>query len=173
MRGTVRIIADAMHIDSRTLLRAVALVCALLPQFAEAAEPAPHYVSLRRDQGFLREGPGYSYRILWVYQHKDYPLEVVASFDAWRRVKDVDGTVGWMHRTQLSDRRTVLFVGFVKSPLRDDDDPASKIVAYAAPGVVAHLKACKPRVCEVEAGDTDGWVDRRNIWGVGVDEVVQ
>ena len=55
----------------------------------------------------------------------------------------------------------------------DDDDPASKIVAYAAPGVVAHLKACKPRVCEVEAGDTDGWVDRRNIWGVGVDEVVQ
>ncbi len=162
-----------MLIDSRTMLRAAALACVLLPQIAHAAEPAPHFVSIRHDQAFLREGPGYSYRILWVYQHKDYPFEVVASFDAWRRVKDADGTVGWMHRTQLSDRRTVLFVGFTKSPLRDDDDPSSKIIAYAAPGVVAKLKACKPQVCEVEAGGTDGWVDRRNIWGVRVGEVFE
>ncbi len=91
-------------------------------------------------------------------------MKILASFDAWRRVKDVDGTVGWMHRTQLSDRRSVLFVGFTKSPLRSDSDPKSKIVAYAAPGVVAWLKACEPSACDVEASGTEGWVDKRNIW---------
>ena len=93
--------------------------------------------------------------------------------DAWRKVKDVDGTVGWMHHTQLTDKRTVLFVGFTKSDLHATDDPTSKVVAHAQPGVVARLKACKPQVCEVEASGTDGWVDKRNIWGVGVGEVFQ
>jgi SH3-like domain-containing protein len=161
-----------MTADSRFLHCAVAFLC--LFAVAAAADPppdAPHYASLRRDKAFLREGPSYAHRILWIYQHKDYPLRIVASFDAWRRVKDVDGTVGWMHMTQLSDKRTVLFIGFTKSPLRREDDPDAKIVAYAQPGVVALLKACKPQVCEVEAAGTDGWVDKRNIWGVDVGEV--
>ncbi len=130
-------------------------------------------MSVRRDEANLREGPSYTHRILWIYQHKDYPLQIVASFDAWRRVKDVDGTVGWMHMTQLSDRRTVLFIGFTKSPLRNGTGPKAKILAYAQPGVVARLKACKPQVCEVEAAGADGWVDKRNIWGVDVGEVFQ
>jgi SH3-like domain-containing protein len=160
----------AMRFDSR-----IFVFCALLalPAVAADAPAGPHYVSVRRDQANLREGPSYAHRILWIYQHKDYPLKVIASYDAWRRVKDVDGTVGWMHHTQLSDRRTVLFIGFTKSALRTSDDPASKIVAYAQPGVVAKLKACKPAVCEVEASGTDGWVDKRNIWGVDVGEVFQ
>lgn len=161
-----------MRFDSRALL-----LCLLLTVPAVAADaPAPfvpHYVSLRRDPANLREGPSYQHKILWIYQHKDYPLKVIATFDAWRRVKDVDGTVGWMHHTQLTDKRSVLFIGFTKSDLRATDDPTSKVVAHAQPGVVARLKACKLQVCEVEASGTDGWVDKRNIWGVDVGEVFQ
>ena len=165
-----------MMFDSRYFLRTVSLLfagCASLAAAPETIEVAPHYASIRRDQAFLREGPSYAHRILWIYRRKDYPVKILASFDAWRRVKDVDGTVGWMHRTQLSDKRSVLFIGFTKSPLRTDSDPKSKIVAYAAPGVVAWLKACEPQLCEVEASGTDGWVDKRNIWGVDTGEVFQ
>ncbi len=165
-----------MAFDSRSVLRAALLLAVLaVPAVAADAPPAftPHYVSIRRDQANLREGPSYSHKILWVYQHKDYPLKVIATFDAWRRVKDVDGTTGWMHHTQLSDKRSVIFIGFTKSTLRATDDPKSKLVARAQPGVVARLKACKLRVCEVEASGTDGWVDKRNIWGVDVGEVFQ
>ena len=160
-----------MIFDSRYVWRALALLCALASA-ASAAEP-PHFASLRRDKGFMREGPSYDHRILWIYQHKDYPVRIIGSFDAWRRVKDVDGAVGWMHHSQLSDRRTVLFIGFTKSALRQDDGPTAKIVAYAQPGVVARLKACKLQACEVEASGTDGWVDKRNIWGVDPGEVFQ
>ena len=158
-----------MRLDSRALCLCL-LVAA--PALAADAPPfVPHYVSVRGATANLREGPSYDHKILWIYQHKDYPLKEIATYDAWRKVKDVDGTVGWMHHTQLSEKRTVLFIGFTKSDLHETDDPKSRIVAHAAPGVVAKLKACKPQVCEVEASGTDGWVDKRNIWGVDVGEV--
>ncbi|HUO89296.1 MAG TPA: SH3 domain-containing protein [Rhizomicrobium sp.] len=152
---------------------AAALLLCLSVLSAAAGDPPPRYVSIRRDEANLREGPSYAHRILWVYKRKDYPLKVVARYDAWVRVKDVDGTVGWMHRTQLSDRRTVLFIGFTKSPLRNGTGPSARIVAWAEPGVVARLRACKPRFCEIDAQGTDGWVDRKNIWGVDAGEVIQ
>jgi len=164
-----------MSSDSCFVLRVAVMLAVLSVPAAAADAPAftPHYVSVRGGTANLREGPSYDHKILWVYQHKDYPLKVIATFDAWRKVKDVEGTVGWMHQTQLTDKRTVLFVGFTKSDLRETDDPKSRVVARAQPGVVARLKACKPQACEVEASGTDGWVDRRNIWGVDVGEVFQ
>src|SRR5690242_1236110 len=164
-----------MSFDSRFVLRTAALLAAFSVPALAADTPAfvPHYVSVRGATANLREGPSYAHRILWVYQHKDYPLKEIATYDAWRKVKDVDGTVGWMHHTQLTDKRTVLFVGFTKSDLYETADPHSKVVAHAQPGVVAKLRACKPQFCEVEASGTEGWVDRRNIWGVDVGEVFQ
>ncbi len=161
-----------MTIDSRIRHFLLALVC--LSTTAAAAPPQPaRYASVSRDAANLREGPSYDHRILWIYRHKNYPVKIIASFDAWRRVKDADGTIGWMHHTQLSDRRTVVFVGFTKSALREAGSPAAKIVAYAQPGVVARLKACKLAACEVEASGADGWTDKRNIWGVDPGEVFQ
>ncbi|MEI9888827.1 MAG: SH3 domain-containing protein [Rhizomicrobium sp.] len=161
-----------MTLDSRFPWRLLALA-GVFVLGAAAAPFEPHYASVRRDPANLREGPSYDHRILWVYRHRDYPVKIVGSFDAWRRVKDADGTLGWMHHTQLSDKRTVVFIGFTKSPMRVGDGPRDKIVAYAQPGVVARLKACKLRVCEIEAAGTAGWVDKRNLWGVELSEVFQ
>ena len=161
----------AMRLVSRALLFGLLVVAPALA--ADAPSFTPHYVSVRGATANLREGPSYDHKILWLYQHKDYPLKEIATYDAWRKVKDVDGTVGWMHHTQLTDKRTVLFVGFTKSDLYETADPHSKVVAHAQPGVVAKLRACKPQFCEVEASGTEGWVDRRNIWGVDVGEVFQ
>ena len=41
---------------------------------AQAPQIAPHYVSQRTSQAYLREGPSYAYRVLWVYRHKGYAL---------------------------------------------------------------------------------------------------
>jgi SH3-like domain-containing protein len=145
---------------------AFALLC-LANLSAAAAEPW-HYESIRRDEAYLRQGPSYAHKVLWVYRRHAYPLKVVGSFDTWRRVKDADGTVGWMHHTQLSDVRTVLFTG--RSAMHASVARTSKIVAFVQPGVVAKLKACKPDLCEVEASGVDGWVDKKYIWGVDAGE---
>jgi SH3-like domain-containing protein len=147
----------------------LALALFVLVLAPPAAAGPGKYASIRRDEAFLREGPSYAHKVLWVYRRRLYPVKVIGSFDAWRHVRDADGTVGWMHHTQLSDTRSVLFTG--RAALRADAAPASKIVAIAQAGVVARLKACKPDRCEVETSDVDGWVDKKNIWGVDASEI--
>ncbi|HEY0107009.1 MAG TPA: SH3 domain-containing protein, partial [Rhizomicrobium sp.] len=114
----------------------MALLLLCLSGSAAASPPAdaPHYASVRRSEAYLREGPSYAHRILWIYRRRNYPVRIVGSYDAWRHVKDVDGATGWMHHTQLSEKRSVVFIGFTKSALRADGGPNGKIVAYAARG---------------------------------------
>ncbi len=149
------------------------LLVGLLFAARASAQPPPHYASVRGEEAFLREGPTYSHRILWVYRHKGYPLEVLDSYDTWRRVRDADGTIGWVSATMLSDRRTVLVTSRTPAPIRSDAAPKSATVALAEPGVVANLKACKPEACKVSSDGVEGWIDKNKIWGVGAGEVFQ
>jgi SH3-like domain-containing protein len=133
---------------------------------------AAHYASLRSDKVYLREGPTYQHRVLFIYKRRDYPLQVLAAYDSWRRVRDVDGTVGWVSQTMLSDARTVLITGKDKAPLRASAYPAAPVRAEAEPGVVAKLRACKPQFCEITAGGVAGWIAKDRIWGVDSGEII-
>ncbi|WP_201790373.1 SH3 domain-containing protein, partial [Cronobacter sakazakii] len=94
---------------------------------AAAAPAAPHYASLRSDKAYLREGPTYAHRVLWVYRRKGYPFVVLSAYDTWRRVRDIDGTTGWMSAAVLTDRRTVLVTGHAQAIVRAEASPAAKI----------------------------------------------
>jgi SH3-like domain-containing protein len=129
------------------------------------ADFKPHYASQRGAEANLREGPGYAYKVLWNYRHKGYPFQVIASFDIWRRVRDPEGTVGWMSAQMLTDNRTVLVTGKGRVPLHDKADPASKVVGLADPGAILNFKSCEATACRVSAQGTDGWIARDRIWG--------
>jgi SH3-like domain-containing protein len=156
-------------------VRAVAffLLAALLPIAARAADTPirPHYVSQRASQASLREGPGYAYKILWVYRHKGYPFRENASFDVWRRVTAADGTVGWINGQLLSDSRTVLVVGTDRAQIRRTAAPDSKLAGLADPDAVLNLKGCDADACRVRATGIDGWIAKSRIWGVDPAEV--
>jgi len=133
---------------------------------------AGHYASLRSNKVYLREGPTFQHRILFIYERKDYPVEVLASYETWRRVRDADGTIGWVSQSMLSDARTVLVIGKGRADVRDAPYAAGSVIAKAEPGVVARLKACKPQFCEISASGLKGWIDRIRIWGVDAGEVI-
>jgi SH3-like domain-containing protein len=133
---------------------------------------AGHYASLRSNKVYLREGPTFQHRILFVYQRKEYPVEVLTSYETWRRVRDADGTIGWVSQTMLSDARTVLIAGKGRAEIRAAPYAAASVIAKAEPGVVARLKACKPQFCEISASGLTGWIDRTRIWGVDAGEVI-
>ena len=128
------------------------------------------YVSQRADKAYLREGPTYAHRVLWVYRHRGYPFAVLAEFDVWRRVRAADGAVGWMSASMLTDQRTVLVTGKGRAKLFADAN-GGKLVALADPGAVAGLVACAPSACHVRGEDIDGWITKDRIWGVGANEV--
>ena len=73
----------------------------------------------------MREGPTYRHPILWVYRRKGLPVEIVAQFDVWRRVRDADGTMGWVHASMIAETRTVLVTAPKPVPLHRSDDMRS------------------------------------------------
>ena len=139
----------------------------LVPSPSFAGPKAPlGYASLSRDKVYLREGPTYRHRVLWVYRRKGLPVRVLSKYDVWRRVEMPDGAAGWLHNTMLSDARTALITAKKPAPLREQAAADAKILALAAPGVIAKLEACQVQACEVTADGVTGWVDKKNIWGV-------
>ncbi|HWC62562.1 MAG TPA: SH3 domain-containing protein [Rhizomicrobium sp.] len=143
-----------------------------VPALGQPADFKPHYVSQRGTEAYLREGPSYQHKVLWVYRHRGYPFLVTASFDVWRRVTAADGTSGWMSATMLSDQRTVLVTGKDRVQIRQEAD-GGKLVGLAEPGAIAMLKTCNRDFCRIKGDDIDGWVPRARIWGVGEDETFQ
>ncbi len=68
--------------------------------------PLPRFVSLKSDRVNVRAGPGQSHRVAWVFSRAGLPVEIVAEFENWRRIRDSDGSEGWVFHSLLSGRRT-------------------------------------------------------------------
>ena len=132
--------------------------------------PMPRFVSLKASEGNLRRGPGLGHRIDWVLKRREMPLEVIAEYGHWRRVRDRDGAAGWMHYALLSGVRTVMIEEDMLA-LRAKPTPEGTVRARAELGVVAKLNKCDPDWCMISAGSHRGWVLKSTIWGVGKDEI--
>lgn len=161
--------------DRPNILSAVAgFVLCLLAATAMAAGPekTPRYVSLRADEVNLRTGPGERYPIAWVYHRKGLPVEVTAEYDVWRRIRDEDGTQGWVHERMITGTRTIVVAGAVRT-LRGEPERTAAPVARAEAGVIAHLVECRGAWCRIDAEGIKGWLRRDEIWGVYPDEAVQ
>ncbi|RAU21993.1 hypothetical protein CU669_09850 [Paramagnetospirillum kuznetsovii] len=129
--------------------------------------PLPRFVSLRSDEVNLRTGPGQRYPIEWIYARKDLPVEVIAEFEAWRKIRDWQGAEGWVHQAMLSGRRMMVVIGSQRQ-LRGSDGDATDTLAIVEAGVLGRLLQC-PRnrdFCRVEVGQVQGWLKRDEIWGV-------
>jgi SH3-like domain-containing protein len=145
-----------------------AVLCALGTAFALAAAsgPQPYFVSIKVDEAYMREGPSDMHRVKWIYQRKGLPMEVIATFDVWRRVRDMDGEVGWMHMALLTRDRTAVVTGGPGAEVYARDDTTSEILARAEPGAIGQLLGCGKLACEVEFAGAEGWIARARLWGI-------
>ncbi len=132
----------------------------------------PRFVTLRAAKVNLRTGPGVRYPIEWVYARKGLPLEVIDEFETWRRVRDWQGSEGWVHQSMLSGRRGAMVVGEGRLLRRAPEDGAPG-VARAEAGVVARLRACTGGWCRIEVKGFEGWLRQDQIYGAYPDETVE
>lgn len=126
--------------------------------------PLPRYVSLRSDDINVRRGPGLEYRKDWVFRRAGLPVKVVDEYEDWLRIVDSDGAGGWVYHSLLSGRRTVLITAEMAT-LRDRPVETAVPVAQAEQGVVATLRECDERWCELEIDGVRGWALRKQVWG--------
>jgi SH3-like domain-containing protein len=152
------------------------LLLAVAPALAaedEANAPkVPRFVSLDADKVNLRTGPGQRYPIDWVLTRRDMPVEVIAQFENWRRIRQWDGTTGWVQQNLLTGKRHAIVAKGDVRPVHRQPDPASALVARAEPGVISRLTECREAWCRIETPSVSGWMRRADLWGVYPDEKV-
>lgn len=136
--------------------------------------PLPRFVSLRSEEVNLRTGPGLRYPIDWVYTKRDLPVEIIAEFDVWRKIRDWQGTEGWVHQSMLSSRRMAVVTGGVRS-IRGSPDENAPTLARVSNNVVGRLIACPRNLlfCRVEIQNIQGWMKRGEFWGVYPNEYIE
>lgn len=155
---------------------AIGLWVAALPAFASEQDgsglPLPRFVTLRAGEVNMRAGPGVQYPVEWVYKRQNLPVEVIAEYRTWRKVRDWQGSQGWVHQSMLASRRAVIVTGATRT-LREKPDAKSAAVAELEAGVIANLIECPHGVgwCRVEADGFEGWLRRVDFWGTLKDEV--
>lgn len=132
----------------------------------------PRYVSMKSSSANVRRGPSLSNRVDWVLRHRGTPLIVLAEYQDWFRVEDVDGEGGWVHTKLLSPRRTILVQEDLLA-LRETPSNSSRKLARLEAGVVLRLGACQPDWCHGTIEGVAGWLPKSGIWGVLPDEVFE
>jgi SH3-like domain-containing protein len=138
--------------------------------------PLPRFVSLKADRVNVRAGPTKEHEVTWTYTRAGLPVEIIAEFENWRRIRDWEGAEGWVFHSLLSGRRTARVIPNAKSrdePLPLYDRPNGNVVARLQPGVVGAVKRCTGTWCRFVGEGFDGWIAQERLWGVYPNETIE
>jgi SH3-like domain-containing protein len=136
------------------------------------AGKVPRFVSLSAGEVNVRVGPGKRYPIAWVFVRRGWPVEVIAEYERWRQIRDVDGATGWVHTRLLSNRRTIL-VTDKRRPVREEKFTESPVILLAEPGVQGKLLECDGPWCKVDIAGNEGWLKAAHFYGVLENEKIR
>ena len=135
--------------------------------------PIPRYVSLKSDRVNLREGPSKDHRTSWVFQRAGLPVEITAESETWRKIRDSEGSEGWVLHSLLSGRRTALIFPSRKAEsveLFGKPGNRADAIARLQAGVIGSVRTCDGKWCRFLGEGFDGYVEQQNLWGVYPEE---
>ena len=134
----------------------------------------PRFVSLRSNPVNARSGPGVKYPIEWVYMQKSAPVEVIAEFEDWRRIRDWQGTESWIKSQMLNPKRFIKVTTPGENNLYAKNNYKSKVIARVEDESVGEIKKCPANndFCLLKFGNIEGWMPRQNLYGLYKEEVI-
>lgn len=134
----------------------------------------PRFVSLRSNHINARSGPGARYPIEWVYMQKSAPVEIIAEFELWRKIKDWQGSESWVHKSMLSGKRSVKVITPGENNVYAKDDFKAKIIAKVEDEVIGEIEKCPVNnsFCKIKFASITGWVPRQNLYGIYPEEII-
>jgi SH3-like domain-containing protein len=178
-RGSLTIgrMAALAAVVSAALL-AGALMATAAPAAGDGATsglPVPRFVSLKADRVNVRRGPDKDHDVSFIYTRVGWPVEITAEFENWRRIRDSDGSEGWVYHSLLSGKRMAavqLKSRTALAQLHADPDAQSRVMAELQPGVLGAVKRCTGTWCRIAGDGFDGWIEQDQLWGVYPDEKI-
>lgn len=148
----------------RTLLGGVVVLGTLWGSGALPAAAAD-FRSVAVDAVVLYDAPSRAATPLWVVS-RDYPLEVIVDLEAWAKVRDHTGTLSWVEKRQLSDRRMVVVVAASAQVRRRPEDQAPLVFVVAQNVVLELVKVAPGGWLHVRHADgASGYLRATAVWG--------
>ena len=120
--------------------------------------------SLKNNKTNVRLGPDISYPIKWKYKKKYLPVKIIDKHYNWRKIKDFENDTGWIHISQLSNKKTVISI--VENVLVFSKPTIfSRPVKKLSQNYSLILKKCSGNWCKVKNKNVIGWVQKDKLWG--------
>ena len=132
---------------------ALALATAALAVAAHAAE----FRVTAEQPTVLYDGPSAKSKPQFLYG-RDVPVEVIVSVEGWAKIRDAGGTIGWIERKALGERR-MLVVRVPMAEVRERADDAAPLVFRAEQNVLLELAEA---ASSAATATNPGWVRVRH-----------
>ena len=112
----------------------------------------------------LRQGPAKNYPIKIFYKKKYLPVLVQDRSDNYRKIKDHENNTGWIHVSQLSQKKAAL-VSDDQAVMFKNSTTFSKPLVILEKGRLCLVSKCKNDWCKIKVEKYSGWVKKQNLWG--------
>jgi SH3-like domain-containing protein len=100
----------------------------------------------------------------------------IQEFENWRKIRDWEGSEGWIHRSLLSGRRTAIVAPWddrAQFALRSSPSEGAAIAAYLEANMLVAVTACADDWCRLEDDRFAGWIEQNRLWGVYPQEIIE
>ena len=132
----------------------------------------PRYVSLKSNDANIRVGPSTNYPIVIKYIQKNYPLKILEEYDDWRKIEDFIKNHGWIHKSLISGNRAGVIISNNDDKIIIFNTINGKIIGNIGKGNIVSINKCKIDWCSISLNKFEGWIYKKNIWGVEDKEII-
>ena len=122
------------------------------------------FLSLKKNEVNLRQGPSLEYPIKLIYKKKYLPVIILDKSGPFRKIKDFQNNTGWIHVALLSKKKSAINIK-KNSILYKNPTIYSKPIAKLESGRLVLIKKCNQKWCKISSGEFIGWINKSFLWG--------
>ena len=133
---------------------------------AAASALALDFRSVEASAAILYDSPSQKGKKLYLIRAQT-PVEVVISIEGMVKVRDAEGTLAWIDRRDLAERRTLIVTAPVAEIRQADKADAPVLVALEKWVIVDFVEPAAPGWAKVRHRDgATGYVRTNQVWGL-------
>ena len=122
------------------------------------------FLSLKKNEVNLRQGPSMEYPIKLIYKKKYLPVIILDQSGPFRKIKDFENNTGWIHIALLSKKKSAINIKN-NSILFKKPTIYSKPIARLESGRLLLINKCDLKWCNITSGKFKGWIGKNYLWG--------
>lgn len=132
----------------------------------------PRFVSIKSNDVNLRIGSSTNYPIILKYIKKNLPVEITNEYGHWRKIRDFEGNEGWLYKDLIKGERHGIIIEHNNSSTIIYSNPNGKSIGKIGKLNIVRITTCLQNWCKIKIENYKGWIKKKNIWGVYLEEEI-